>query len=117
MSVSPVYRQKVTEALEVHASITTKSMFGGVGIYADGLFCALLDDDKVYFKVDDTTRTDFEAKGMAAFYPFGDPTRPMNGYWKLPDDVLTDPEELGVWLDKAIAVARRAAAKKKSKRT
>ena len=46
-------------------------MFGGVGIYAKEAFFALVDDDVLYLKVDDSNRGDFEARGMSPFQPFG----------------------------------------------
>jgi DNA transformation protein len=82
-------------------------MFGGVGIYAAELFFALLDDDTLYFKVDDATRPQFESRGMAPFRPYGEEGEVM-GYYEVPADVLEDPEALGVWVEEALAVARRA---------
>lgn len=79
-------------------------MFGGVGIYSADLFFALIAEDKIYFKVSDLNRTDFENRGMPPFFPFDSPT-PM-GYWELPADVLEDPTELQLWIDKALAVAQ-----------
>jgi DNA transformation protein and related proteins len=82
-------------------------MFGGVGIYASDLFFALLDDDTLYFKVGDATRPQFEDRGMAPFRPYGESGEVMQ-YYEVPADVLEDPEELGVWVEAAITVARRA---------
>jgi DNA transformation protein len=82
-------------------------MFGGVGIYAAELFFALLDDDALYFKVDDTTRPHFTDRGMAAFRPYGEEGEVMQ-YYEVPADVLEDAEQLGAWVEAAIAVARRA---------
>jgi len=82
-------------------------MFGGVGVYAAELFFALLDDDTLYFKVDDATRPQFEHRGMAPFRPYGDDGEVM-GYYEVPADVLEDPEELGAWVGAALGVARRA---------
>ena len=82
-------------------------MFGGVGIYAGELFFALLDDDTMYFKVDDATRTQFVDRGMGPFRPYGESGEVMQ-YYEVPADVLEDPEALGAWVEAAIAVARRA---------
>lgn len=94
------------------ATITHRAMFGGVGVYADGLFFALMDDDVVYFKVDETNRPDFERHGMRPFLPYGDPDRPMR-YWQLPGEVLEEPAELARWVERAVEVARRAKRKKR----
>jgi DNA transformation protein len=82
-------------------------MFGGIGIYAAELFFALLDDDTLYFKVDDVTRPQFEDRGMTPFRPYGEDGEVM-GYYEVPADVLEDPEELGAWAGAALGVARRA---------
>lgn len=82
-------------------------MFGGVGIYAGDLFFALIADDTLYFKVDDSNRPDFEARGMGPFRPFGEDGEVMQ-YYRVPEELLDDPEPLGAWAEKAILVARRA---------
>ncbi len=107
--VSDDFRDFALEQLRraTPAAITHRAMFGGVGVYADGLFFALMADDLVYFKVDDTNRGDFEARGTGPFLPYGDPDRPMS-YWQLPGEVLEEPAELGLWVDRAVDVARRA---------
>jgi DNA transformation protein and related proteins len=84
-----------------------KSMFGGVGIYAGEHFFALIADDTLYFKVDDSNRTDFETRGMGPFRPFGEGGEVMQ-YYRVPDDLLEEAEELCAWAEKAISVARRA---------
>lgn len=107
-------RDRFEALLGAVAPIESKAMFGGVGIYADGLFFALIAEDKLYFKVDGTNQADFEAAGMGPFYPYDSPT-PMR-YWEVPSSVLEDPAELAVWVDKARCVAERAALKKKPRR-
>jgi DNA transformation protein len=108
MSVSPSYRTFVLEQLgRCGLRVRGRSMFGGVGLYADELFFALLADDALYFKVDDTNRPDFEARGLEPFRPYGEPGETM-GYFRVAEDLLEDPEELRVWADKAVAVARRS---------
>jgi DNA transformation protein and related proteins len=105
------YQTYALEQLARVRAITTKRMFGGVGIYADAFFFALMDDDGLWFKVDDSNRADFEARGMRPFAPFGD-DGPSMQYYRVPEDVLEDPSELRAWVDKAIAVARGARASK-----
>jgi DNA transformation protein len=108
------YREKIEARLAQVLPIQTKAMFGGVGIYGEGLFFALIAEDALYFKVNDTNKPDFEAAGMTPFHPDGSP-RPMN-YWELPADVLSNDEELKVWVDKALRIAEAQAAKKLRKK-
>ena len=111
MSVSTEYRQFVLEQLQRVAPVTARNMFGGVGIYANGMMFALIDDDTLYLKVDDTNRADYEAVGSGPFDPYGD-GRIMN-YHALPADVLEDVDTLRQWVDKAVGVAAAARRRKK----
>lgn len=104
MAVSPEFRDYVLDQLRAVTPVTSKAMFGGVGIYSRGLFFALIADDVLYFKVDATTRPAYESRGAKAFNPFGKGTM---GYYELPEDVLEDTEELRSWVREAVAVARR----------
>ena len=106
MSVSPEYRAYALEQLGRVLSVTARSMFGGVGIYSGGFFFALIDDDVLYLKVDDTNRADFETIGSGPFRPYGD-ERAMQ-YFALPGDMLDDVDALRPWMEGAVAVARRA---------
>ncbi|MCE9594275.1 MAG: TfoX/Sxy family protein [Planctomycetes bacterium] len=106
------FTQHVLERLARVASIQPKSMFGGVGFYVEGSFCALIADGRLFFKVDDANRSDFEKAGMEPFQPFPDkPSKLL--YFEVPERVLADDARLKTWLDKSLAVARRAAKKKR----
>ncbi|HEU0077399.1 MAG TPA: TfoX/Sxy family protein [Longimicrobiaceae bacterium] len=112
MAVTPEYREFVLEQLgRVAPAVTARAMFGGVGVYSGGLFFALLDDDTLYLKVDDTNRGDFEAAGTGPFRPFGD-DRDVMQYYELPAELLEDADQLRPWVEKAIDVARRKRKKK-----
>ena len=112
MPVSPEYRAYVEDQLGRFVRLRSRPMFGGVGLYADDLFFALIDDDVLYLKVDDATRPRYEARGMAPFSP----TEEMSmSYYPLPDGTLDDPEELRRWADEAVEVARRARERKPRK--
>lgn len=108
MAVSAGYQTFVLDQLRrVLPDVRAKRMFGGVGLYADELFFALIDDDVLYLKVDDATRSDYERRGLRPFQPFGEGTATMQ-YYPLPEDLLEDPDELRPWAEGAVAVARRA---------
>jgi DNA transformation protein len=104
MPVSPEYRRFVLEQLAHLGQVTDKSMFGGVGIYLNGVFLALIADDVVYFKVDDSNRTDYEAAGMGPFKPYRNKKTTMP-YYEVPVSVLEDVDHLTAWARKAYAVA------------
>ena len=110
MAASQSYRDFVLEQLGRVTPVTGKSMFGGVGIYAQGLFFALIADDRLYFKVNNATRPDFERQGMEPFRPFGEDH--AMGYYEVPADVLEDVEQLDLWMRKAIDAAAGAKRRK-----
>lgn len=89
-------------------------MFGGVGLYCDDIFFAVLDDDRCYFKVDDSNREAYEQAGMGQWTIEGPQGGPMP-YRELPPSVLEDAQILGEWIDAAVRVA--LAKKKQSKRS
>ena len=116
MGVTDSFRTFVLEQLDgVVPSVRWRRMFGGVGIYSEDLFFALIDDDVVYFKTDAETQKDFEARGMGPFRPTGPDGETMK-YYQIPEDVLENPELLGAWAGKAIAVARGAKVKRSRRR-
>lgn len=118
MPVSASYQEYILEQLAEAGSITAKKMFGGVGLYLNSLFFALIADDRLYFKVDDTTRPDYEAVGMEPFQPYDDRPYTMQ-YYEVPVEILEDRTDLCIWTKKALAVAARqstAAAKPRKKR-
>ncbi len=106
MAVSESFRVFVLEQLGRVRPVAGRSMFGGVGLYAEGKFFALIAEDRLYFKVDDQTRVDFERLGMEPFRPFGEDS--AMGYYEVPADVLEDPVQLAPWMNKAIRVAAKA---------
>jgi DNA transformation protein len=106
MPVNAEYRDYVLEQLSCLGGVTGKSMFGGVGIYVDGVFFALIANDVLYFKVDDSNRGDYETAGMAPFKPSPARNTAMP-YYEVPVSVLEDVDQLAVWARKAYAVAAR----------
>jgi TfoX/Sxy family transcriptional regulator of competence genes len=116
MAVNSSYREFVLDQLgRVADGIRGRGMFGGVGIYAGDLFFALIGDDTLYLKVDDSNRGDFVKAGMGPFLPFGEGGEVMQ-YYEIPADVLDEPDKLRPWVEKSIAVAKRAKSVKSAKK-
>jgi DNA transformation protein len=114
MSVSKEYLEYVLEQLAGVGRLTSRPMFGGVGLYCDDLFFALLSGDALYFKVDASNRADYEARGARQFMPFpdrpaGDKPHSGMGYFELPADALEDADECVAWARRSVAVALAAA--------
>jgi DNA transformation protein len=112
-AVSDSFRAFALEQLRrMRPDIRDRSMFGGVGIYAGDLFFALIANDTLYFKVDDTNRRAFEERGLRPFRPYGESGEVMQ-YYEIPADLLEDPEALRPWAEQAVAVALSKRQKKR----
>jgi DNA transformation protein len=102
--------------------VQIKRMFGGAGVYADGVMFGLLDSDTIHIKAnDDAMKNALIAEGSGPFVwiPQNGPRKGEQidlGYWRLPDAALDDPDEAVRWGRKALALAKaKATAKPKRK--
>jgi DNA transformation protein len=106
----------LTDQLTPLGEARGRPMFGGHGVYLDGLIIGLIAFDTFYLKVDDQNRADFEAAGSSPFsYDTKCGTNTITGYWEVPADVLDDSDALRAWALKSLAVSRRAGAKSRGK--
>lgn len=111
MAVQPQYLAYVLEQLAAMPALRPNRMFGGVGLYSDGLFFGLIDDDTLFFKTGENNIGDYLARRMPKFMPFPEKTKQVLGYHQVPADVIEDPEVLVAWARKAkdAALAKKAA--------
>jgi len=107
MPVSDGYLTYVLDQLRpIVPGLRVRRMFGAVGLYATDFFFAVVDDDVLYLKVDDTTRPEYEARGTPPFRPF-EMHASMN-YSQLPEEILEERDELHRWTSRSLDVARSA---------
>ena len=96
------------EVLEPFGPITAKRMFGGFGVYHDGVMFGLIADDVLYLKVDKENVAEFEALGLEPFV-YVKNERPMQmSYRQAPEEIFEDPDEAQKWAASAFAAALRA---------
>lgn len=108
MTVSADYLQYVLDQLAALDNVSSRRMFGGVGLYCDELFFGLISDDTLYLRVDDSNRGDFTTRGAGPFRPYADRPELSMSYFEAPADVLDDARQLAEWARRSIAVAQRA---------
>lgn len=89
-------------------------MFGGYGIYLDGLMVAIAADDVLLLRADDENRPDFEARGIGPFHPYPDKMSSMP-YFAVPDDIFEDQDAFLEWAGRSREAALRAQAAKEAK--
>jgi len=93
---------------EQFGHIHSRRIFGGYGIYHDGVMFALVADNTLYLKGDATTAEYFEAKGLGQFeYDKGEKIVKIT-YYQAPEEVFDDPEAAAHWAGLAYEVALRA---------
>lgn len=108
MPVTDSYMGFVKELLAEFEPLRIKRMFGGAGVYSGELFFAILVEDELYLKVDDTTRRDYERHGLQPFtYEMKNGRTATMSYYPVPAEVLEDPDELPRWVGGALDAARR----------
>ena len=80
-------------------------MFGGYGIYHDGVMFGLVADDTLYLKVDDSSKQQFIDKDLTAFeYDKGNKKVQMS-YYLAPEEIYDDPDEANYWAKLAYQAA------------
>lgn len=109
MTVSSGFLELLRDQLEALGPVSLRRMFGGAGIYCDGVMFALVADDVVYFKVDDENRPAFEAESLPPFsYETRNGRTVIASFRRAPDRLLDDADELVEWARRAVAAAHRA---------
>ena len=94
--------------------VTIRRMFSGFGISVDGVNFALSLRGGLYFRADDQTIPRFESEGSTPFqYQTRAKTVTVASYWRLPERLYDDPQELTGWARDALAAAQRAALSKR----
>ncbi len=109
MPVTYEFKNFISDLLAPVVNLTIRRMFGGAGLFQAGVMFGLIVDDVVYLKVDDKTRADFEAEGMAAFsYDTKTGRRVLSSYYEAPEYLLDDGEAFLEWAQGAISAAHRS---------
>jgi DNA transformation protein len=114
LRVTPEFRDFVLDQLARIPQLRSKRMFGGVGLYSGDSFFGIVAADELFFKVDVSNRSAYEAARSEPFRPVLN--RPVSmSYWRVPIEVLEDPGELATWALAAIRVAGNAGSKPRRK--
>ena len=114
----------IRELFTPFGPVTVKRMFGGAGIWSDGLMFGLVFDGAIFLKVDETSIPDFEREGSKPFVytrakSKGRVGRASLSYWRLPERLYDDPDELATWATRALSIAqhKKLAPRRRTKRT
>ena len=113
MVASDSFAEFVCEQLAPLGRVSMRRMFGKTGVFCDGLMLGMVRDDTLYFRVDDHNRATF--KEAEAFPPLNYTKQGSTidlSFWRAPERLFDEPDELVAWARSALAAARRVAAKR-----
>ena len=114
MVASESFAEFLCEQLAPLGRVTMRRMFGKTGVFCNGLMLGMVTENTLYFRVDDDNRAEL---GEAEVFP------PLNyrkkgstidlAFWRAPERLFDEPDELVAWARSALGAARRVAAKRK----
>ncbi len=107
----------IADLFAAFGPVSVRRMFGGVGIFRDGLMIGIGFDGEVFLKTDEHNRKSFVAAGSTPFVYDAKGKSVKLSYWRLPAYLYDDPAELADWARQAEAVARRASETKSGERS
>ena len=121
MAKDDAYIEYLHELLDPLGKISTKKMFGGHGVYCDGVMIGLVADELLYLKVDEQTKPLFTDAGCEPFVYQMKAKRVTMSYWSVPDEAMESSEQMLPWAKHAYAAALRKKTKptikKKTRKT
>jgi DNA transformation protein len=113
MVASDTFGEFLREQLAPLGRVTMRRMFGKTGVFCDGLMLGMVTEDTLYFRVDDHNRATFrEAESLPPLNYLKKGCTIDLSFWRTPERLLDEPDELAAWAREALAAARRVAARR-----
>ena len=113
MVASDSFAEFLREQLAPLGRVTVRRMFGKTGVFCDGLMFAMVTDDTLYFRVDDQNRATFKEAESSPPLSYKKKGASIDlSFWRVPERLFDEPDELVTWARAALAAARRVAVKR-----
>jgi len=115
MVASDSFAEFLREQLGPLGPVTMRRMFGKTGVFCDGVMLGMVRDNTLYFRIDDDNRVAF--KEASSFPPLNYAKKGGTidlAFWRAPERLFDEPDELVAWARAALAAARRVAAKREA---
>ena len=113
MVASDSFAEFLREQLAPLGRVTMRRMFGKTGVFCNGLMFGLVTSDALYFRVDDHNRAVFKEADSVPPLSYEKQGRSIDlSFWRAPERLLDEPDELVAWARTALAAAHRVAAKR-----
>ena len=111
MVASDAFAEFLRDQLAPLGRITMRRMFGKTGVFCDAVMFGMVTENTLYFRVDDQNRATFQE--AESFPPLNYEKKGSTidlSFWRVPDRLFDEPDELASWARAALAAARRVAA-------
>lgn len=117
MVASDGFAEFLREELAPLGRVTMRRMFGKTGVFCDGVMFGMVTDNMLYLRVDDSNRVAFkEAESFPPLnYEKGGQLIDLS-FWRAPERLFDEPDDLVEWARAALAAASRVAAKRTAPR-
>ena len=113
MVASDSFAEFLREQLAPLGHVTMRHMFGKTGVFCDGLMLGMVTDNMLYFRVDDGNRDAFKEAEVAPPLNYRKQGSTIDlSFWRAPERLFDEPDELVSWARIALGAARRVAAKR-----
>ena len=99
------FKDFIIDQLNGLEGVTDRAMFGGHGLYRGGTFFGIIFKGRLYFKTNDSTRTDYIEREMKDFRP--NPKQTLKNYFEVPVEIIDEPDRLVDWAQDAIRCCRQ----------
>jgi len=113
MVASDSFAEFLSEQLAPLGRITMRRMFGKTGVFCDGLMLGMVTDNTLYLRVDDDNRAAFQEAASSPPLNYRKKGETIDlSFWRAPERLFDEPDELVTWARIALAAAHRVAAKR-----
>jgi DNA transformation protein len=109
MRVKSELANYVEEQLAFLGRISTKSIFGGIGIFVDERLLGIVMEDKLYLHTDANNLQVYQQRGMPQFKPYPNAFDLTTDHHEVPPDIVNDAEQLKIWGERALNAAIESA--------
>lgn len=97
----------INDLLRNISGVSSKAMFGGHGIYKDGVIFAIVVDNELYFKVDNSNRVEYERSASEQFIYQSKKGPVKMPYWKVPENVMENPNLAAQWAEQSVDASKK----------
>ena len=110
MVASNTYAEFLREQLAPLGRVTMRRMFGKTGVFCDGVMFGMVTENTLYFRVDDQNRATFKEAQSSPPLNYAKKGRTIDlSFWRVPERLFDEPDELIAWARAALAAAHRVA--------